>query len=122
MSTKNEDPLESCRNLEVGWDSYSAEPPSSLAISKATEFLKFAQLAGVEPVKADPSVIGGVGISYFHPVNGYLAYVEFYNDGDVLSLMENGSKNPDINHEEPNVDDYAGLLNRIQVFMKKVEN
>jgi hypothetical protein len=73
--------------LKKGWDSYGADPPSAAALSSAQFFLFNSTLHFAYPAKVNPSVIGGVGVTYRagaarHPY----VYIEFQNAGSTLAL------------------------------------
>lgn len=78
--------LDSFAALKPGWDSYDADPPTPAAVASARSFLEAAEAVGLEPKKVNPSVTGGVGITFRGgPVT---VYAEFRNTGSFLVLFE----------------------------------
>jgi hypothetical protein len=86
--------LESFRELQPGWDSYDAEPPSEKAIDNARKILHLLWSGGASsPVRIAPSVEGGVGIIFSGPGKKY-ADLECFNDGEILAITSEGSLDP----------------------------
>lgn len=66
--------------LQPNWDSYGAEPPSKEAMDAAKRFLDALLRAKFQPRRIAPSVINGVGMSFWtSDPEGRDAYAEFYN-------------------------------------------
>ena len=86
------DVIEGMKELNAGWDSYSAEPPSMLALHYATEFLYALFSSDIEPARIAPSVVGGVGITVKNAARK--VYVEFYNDGMTHALYAKKGQEP----------------------------
>lgn len=66
------------RNLIKGWNGYDADPPNEKARFNASLFLALIEEA--DKCKVKPSVIGGIGITYWIDDYSFI-YVEFQNDG-----------------------------------------
>lgn len=81
-----EENLNRLQRLELGWDSYDAEPPSSDAIRRAKDFLRLFRATLLTPSKVLPSGEGGVALS-FYSENGRDAYIEFLNDGEDQAVL-----------------------------------
>lgn len=56
--------LKELATLEADWDSYGADPPSADALGRARSFLFVSAFHLAYPAKVNPSVIGGVGVTY----------------------------------------------------------
>jgi hypothetical protein len=89
--------LDSFKDLQHGWDSYDAEPPSEVAIASAKRVLHVIWSIGlVLSIKViSPSVEGGVGIVFTGSDQKY-ADVECFNDGDILAIISEGVKDPSV--------------------------
>jgi hypothetical protein len=82
--------LQEFTTLELGWDSYNAQPPSALTIEAARGFLAQLQAGSLQPVAVDPSVVGGVGITFRH--ENHSVYLEFRNTGNAHAAFLGESK------------------------------
>lgn len=81
-----EEKLSRLQSLELGWDSYDAEPPSFEVIRRAKDFLHLFRATLLTPSKVLPSGEGGVALS-FYSENGRDAYIEFLNDGESQAVL-----------------------------------
>ena len=81
-----EERLKHLDQLEQGWDTYDAEPPSGESIRRATEFLHLLRTTLLTPSKILPSGEGGVALS-FYSENGRDAYIEFLNDEESQAVL-----------------------------------
>lgn len=81
--------IDSFRSLEDGWDGYGCDPPSTLALVVAKEFLFELDSWDVEPARISPSVVNGVGFTFRN--NLRKVYVEVYNDATVYALFSDGA-------------------------------
>jgi hypothetical protein len=87
--------LKSLNGLQPGWDGYDAPAPGEKALENAAAFLDALNLwDDLEPALLSASTVGGVGITFV--ASGREAYVEFYTDGPVFTILSNG-------HEEPQI-------------------
>jgi len=78
--------FEAMAKLKKGWNSYSADPPSELAKTKAQEFIKLCDIREFHPRRVVASAVGGVGVTFGDSPDKE-AYVEFLNDGDVVMAL-----------------------------------
>ena len=77
--------LDALSHLRTDWDSYGAQPPSTLAITATRGILEQLCSSLILPTTIVPSATGGVSV-YF--VSGERsAYVENYNDGTQALVM-----------------------------------
>lgn len=56
--------LDKTVELEKGWDSYHADPPSRWTMVEAVKLATAAQNGGAPLVKLSPSVVGGIGLTF----------------------------------------------------------
>src|SRR6266404_996525 len=90
--------LEDLRELQAGWDGYDAPRPDKKALENVRAFLDALKLLeDLEIALLSASAVGGVGITFAVP--GREAYVEFYNDGRVFTILSTG-------HEEPRITEW----------------
>jgi hypothetical protein len=75
-------------HLAANWDSYGAEPPNASSIQIARAIIKELSSIELEPTGIDPSVEGGVCIS-FREGRRY-ADLECFNNGCVLAVTSLG--------------------------------
>jgi len=85
------------KELEPNWDSYGAKPPAREVLTHAE---RFAEMVEVSPSWVAPSVMGGVGFSFWEQDKE--VYVEFINNHLVahalcsrLSQEETGEEDSD---------------------------
>jgi hypothetical protein len=113
--------LETLRNLAVGWDGYSAQPPSALALASAHDFLEFvfACEGTLFPQRLAPSVVGGIGITFAS--GGRSAYIEFYNDGSAFALLSDSvdDENEIIHPVRISRDSFRRLMEEISDYLEK---
>lgn len=101
--------------LERDWDSYAAEPPSAASIEMARYVLSRLARKDFRPTDIDPSVEGGVCLS-FRRGNRY-GDVECFNSGDVLAVTSLGGVETDV-WEVDDVDhDLSSTLERLRAFV-----
>jgi len=108
--------LDSFAQLEHGWNSYSAPPPSSTARRNARAFLEVLRAAETKPNRVSASAVGGVGMTF--RLGERKAYVEFLNGGRVYLLFSDGVADSEIKEVPPGylsfvrvVGDIRGYLN-----------
>ena len=77
-----EDEIRRAGSRPCGWDGYSAEPPTPVAIEKAQQTLEMLYRLDSLPAKAVPMVDGGLALVIM--VHPYYAAVEIYNDGEAV--------------------------------------
>lgn len=83
------------RTVRIGWDGFSAAPPSDYALKGAEEFLTLVLSNGLDPSRVEPSVVGGVGITFRKGERS--VYAEILNGGKVVIVNSvEGVDNPDI--------------------------
>ena len=78
--------LETLSKLETGWDSYGAEPPNEIALAMARAFLKMKL-----PTVLNPSVVGGIGMTFRTEKSKDFVYVEFRNTGNIHAAFITGT-------------------------------
>lgn len=74
--------------LADGWDSFTAEAPSSAAISRSRFILEGLAENDLKPTSIDPSAEGGVCISFRRGDN--YADFECFNTGEILAITSRG--------------------------------
>ena len=74
--------IERAKSLPVGWDGYSAEPPSQAAIDGALVALDILYRLDSLPVRAVPLADGGMALAIM--VRPFYAALELYNDGEAV--------------------------------------
>jgi hypothetical protein len=77
--------LDAISLLPHGWDSYSAPAPSVVAVRHAKVLVKEADQFGMLPARVEPSVMGGVGVTFSS--GNREAVIEFYNKGSAHALF-----------------------------------
>lgn len=77
------------RDLKKGWDSYDADPPTNGAVQGAKDFILASVWLPLPIVTVNPSVVGGIGITYERGKR--TVYVEFRNTGSChVAYMGDG--------------------------------
>lgn len=107
----NQEALEALDELayfQLDWDSYGAEPPNDWAIDEAIGMVTL--FVNRMPDRIKPSVIGGVGITFYN--DDKKVYVEIYNDEKVYALFSDGVTDPEVLE----VTDYNELMKQIDVY------
>jgi hypothetical protein len=75
-----EEAIRETRQLERGWNGYTAEPPSWLARYNALAFVYAAMRQSKLPRRVAPSARGGIGVHIGD------TYFEFRNDGQGCAI------------------------------------
>jgi hypothetical protein len=86
------DQLQATARLQKGWDSYSADAPTSRARRAAEKALEILRYLNAEPVAVLPSVDGGIGICFTNGAK--YGQLEFLNDGEAHALLYGGTGRP----------------------------
>lgn len=94
--------------LQDGWNGYVAPRPSETAILTAKSFIDLLLREKYEPKRLAPSAVGGIGITQRRGSRS--VYVEFYNDGTVLTLFSDDVHDPVINRIEPGYKSFKTLI------------
>ncbi len=81
--------LSDLRQLRPGWNTYDAEPPSTVALTTALWVLRSLHLVGFLPDKILPLADGGVALVFNR--GSLYANVECFNDGEVAAGISNRS-------------------------------
>jgi hypothetical protein len=109
--------LESFRELQRGWDSYGAEPPSETAIENARRILRLLwDFDGGPRPRLLPSVEGGVGIIFTGSGEKY-ADIECFNDGDILGITSEGTPDPFVWTVDASTESFRAAIERITAFL-----
>jgi hypothetical protein len=98
--------------LKDGWDSYSAPSPTKVAMGNAFSFVGSLKARDLRPFKVVPSVVGGIAFSF--AFGSREAFVEFYNDGNVLCGLLKENTEPQIIELPQDTQDWSLLLNQIE--------
>jgi hypothetical protein len=78
--------------LQSNWDSYGAESPSARAIESGRRILQILDELDFQPKSVDPSVEGGVCISFAS--NGWYGDIECFNSGEILAVTSRAGGEP----------------------------
>ncbi len=79
--------LKEFSNLKKGWNGYKAEPPSESARTNLQEFWSLIPFR-LYYVRCRASYMGGIGVTIKKTsTSDKMAYIEFYNNGEVHSLF-----------------------------------
>lgn len=79
--------IQRARSLPIGWDGYSAEPPSYIAIEAALKALDVLFKLGRLPVRAVALADGGMALVMM--ARPFYAAVELYDDGEAVVAFSN---------------------------------
>jgi hypothetical protein len=105
--------LDSLSKLKNGWNSYSAPPPTTLAIENAKLLVSEACSCNTIPERVEPSAMGGVGVTFSGGSREIV--IEFYNNGTAHALFaDNLTKEMDTRPVLPNVNSYRVILEEIR--------
>lgn len=109
--------LASFRDLERGWDSYGAEPPTNAAVENARRILRvlWESEAGAR-IRLSPSVEGGVSIVFKASDDRY-ADLECFNDGEVLAITSDPGAEPIVWTVDIAADALRDAIGRITAFL-----
>jgi hypothetical protein len=110
------DHLDSLNNLKDGWDSYSAPAPSRVAIENAKALAREAETLGMALERAEPSAIGGVGITFASGQREVV--IEFYNNGTAHALVSDDETADMSTQAVPaNPDGYQAVLGEVRKYL-----
>lgn len=109
--------LDSFRDLQRGWDSYGAEPPSEIALSNARRLLRVAwEFEEGAKIRLSPSVEGGVGVIFGGGVKKY-ADIECFNDGEILAITSEGTPEPSVWTVDASPEGFRATIEKISSFL-----
>lgn len=108
--------LQSAQALEKGWDSYVADPPNRVAAKNAESFLIVSENGSVKPTVVNPSVVGGIGITFRG--ENRTAYVEFRNTGTCHVAFLNEPSALSVVRVIQTKKNYADLLDTIGKYLR----
>lgn len=100
------------QQLQPGWDGYDAEPPNSKAVGLARLVLIMLVESDAEPTRVDPSVEGGICISFIRG-NRY-GDIECFNTGELLAATSDGKSEPSVWTVTPDRDGIAAAASAIK--------
>lgn len=92
--TMLKDKLARMGNLEDGWLNADTPAPNLTAICLVEGFLCAAEKNAFLPSNINPSVKGGVGVTFLGNGNTREVFVEFQNSGEIFGVKMEG-RNPD---------------------------
>lgn len=78
--------------LESNWDSYGAEAPTAQAIASGRRLLQILDELDFEPSSIDPSVEGGVCMSFAS--KGSYGDIECFNSGEIFAVTSKAGDEP----------------------------
>ena len=109
--------LDSLKDLQDGWNSYSAPAPYSVAIENAKAMVIEAYKLGTDPERVEPSAMGGVGVTFWAG-NNREAAIEFYNDGTAHALLSDDATGDMHTQAVPtDRDEYRGIISEIRKYL-----
>ena len=104
-------------SLNADWDSYGAEVPNQESIDAARNVLRFLAEADFEPTSIDPSVEGGVCLSFQH--GGRYGDIECFNCGEILAVISTGGDDTTAWDIRAAGQHLHGTLSRIRTFIAR---
>jgi len=81
--------------LRDGFAAVSGVPPNADAIRKSLAFLRFCGSVGIYVRRLEPSVVGGVGITFDNGKDPR-AYMEFRNSGSIIGCNSGPGDEPTV--------------------------
>lgn len=90
--------LEVFEGLGAGWDGYNAPAPTKRVVSVSKKFIGILQSRDFFPTRVNPTVVGGVAITFLE--GSRKAYVEFLNGNIALLLLKKAENEPSITEFE----------------------
>lgn len=113
------DTLAQMHGLRDGWLDPESPAPSVNALGQAKNFLDAATHKGFLPTHINPSVNGGVGITFLATGNSKEVFIEFLNSGAVFSIAMAGRKPTDeLNELEFDPTDMGAQIDRIRNYIQ----
>lgn len=107
--------LEEIANLSDDWDSCGTAAPNQASISNAMDILSILHETDLVPTQISPSVEEGIGISFVKGDKD--AFVECYNDGEVLAVISDQQKERDIWQIRNSKEAFKRALETINIFI-----
>lgn len=101
--------------LPGNWNSYGAETPGERALFWAHEAVELLMHIGLAPTGIVPSAENGVAIVFKN--NGKHADIEFFNDGDIAYLLDDGVATPRAHDISANRGEIGIALGHIRTFL-----
>ena len=101
--------------LEQDWNNYGSEPPLAIAIEQAKSALKILFGLNFRPTGIDPSVEGGVCLSFSD--ERLYADIEFFNNGKILAVTTENGMQPEVWELTPN--DIFSTAIKLKNFLRK---
>lgn len=107
--------LSELSTLEVGWDSYDAEPPNQIAIDWCRVALDYLTSINQLPDRILPSVENGCAIIWRRP--GIYADIEFFNTGEIAGITARDGHEPFAFDIKPDRDELIEAINSINFLL-----
>jgi len=107
--------LGNTQSLGPSWDSYGAEPPNAIARTLAGKILDFLERASLPPTCLNPTVEGGIAISFIENVRR--ALIEIYNTGEVAAATYSDEGEPIVWESDPSEVPILNTIYQIRVHL-----
>jgi hypothetical protein len=107
--------LDKLKDLELGWDSYDAEPPNDISFAWAREVLGALMEFNFEPTKIVASVVGGVAFIFTR--QDRYADIECLNSGALVAVMYDSQSEPAVWRVSPDSKSIKEALEKIRAFL-----
>lgn len=88
------DAFDHLTQCKPNWDSYGADPPNLWSIDESFNLVKYFEEQEILPGRIKPSVVGGVGVTYY--TNNKKVYVEISNSKTIYVLFSDGISDPEV--------------------------
>ena len=109
--------VDALEHLSSDWDSYGAEAPNTMARKFAHQVLDSLDALQFEPSQVVPSVEGGVVVEFVG--DEITADIECFNNGDILAMISDPTKPPDVWPVRSTPKDIHEAISRIRVCIER---
>lgn len=107
--------LEDLATLEPGWNGYKADPPTGEVVKGVRGFIEFLRSRNLQPSKLNPSVVGGVGVTFASGRRSI--YLEFRNTGNAHALFTDGESKPRVEKVGQNLAGYVDIMVKAEKYL-----
>lgn len=107
--------FDSTGSLGQGWDSQGADPPNSIARTRAKRIIDLLETTSLPPARVTPTVEGGIALSFVG--ESRRAVVEVYNTGEIAAAIYSDQGEPMVWELEPNEAEVLDSIRQIRAHL-----
>jgi hypothetical protein len=107
--------LEEMKDLSDNWNGYGSAAPNAIAFRTATNILFVLHQLGFSPTQIAPSAEEGIG--FFFVKEEKYAFIECYNDGEIVIAMSNRQGERQVREVGTSVQEIKEALDLLRIYI-----